>query len=382
MPKVVVFSFDDLGTNFRLLRHAKSFADQPDTQVYLIGNCNSILPSDIENHPNIKIRQNPHGNTSLLSMNILIIPILFIVRLVTIISLFTNLGSVDIIVTSTSRIIFNIVIAKILQRIKKSKLVFDIRPFKSVNKNSSRIFMKIETGIPSYADICIVPTRSIQGFLQIKKIPSIIIRDNPGTLFQPSMEYRNDINTLLGIKKETGLIGIPITEESQASEVVDIATRSDSLNVPLCFCAFGGGKNQAQLEHSLNNLKLKNVKVVVLPMLSDAYPRVLGACDLGICFNGARAILDLSPELVEMEWACIPVAVMLRGCVKEAISESTGFFFKTPEELFAIVKNVFVDKSVDLNAMREECKTRLVPWDKSWKEAFHPILEQTHLKAD
>ncbi|EAY23003.1 hypothetical protein TVAG_182390 [Trichomonas vaginalis G3] len=382
MPRVLIFSLADLGTDFRLLRHVKSFASQPDSYVYLVGKCKTVLPSDIEQLDNVEIRQYHSKLNGIFNTSIFFIPFLLIFSFFQIIFLFSNLGKIDFVLTSTTRLYVNIIIARLIRFFKKAKFILEIRPFQSIPNKSGQFQTRLETSLPALADIRIVPSRSMQGYLQIKKINSSIIRDNPGTLFHPTTHLRKEISQLLGITPEHGLIGIPILfqEESYIDFLIELISKSENFNVPLCFAVFGGGKSQKSLEHKFRQIHPKNVKLSVLPMLADVYPQVMGACDLGISVSGARLILDVSPELIEMEWSCVPIAVYLKGCVREVVSESNGFFFTNVDELVEVIRKVFVSKEVDINSMKEDCKSKLVPWDDAWKSVMFPYLD--HIKKD
>ena len=154
------------------------------------------------------------------------------------------------------------------------------------------------------------------------------------------------------------------------SRLNQIIQKTDQLGKTMAFIIFGGGKSQTSIESKLKRLQLKNVKYFVFPLLADVYPQIIGACDLGISLFGARNILDLPSELIEMEYSCVPIATFLFGCVREAVSESTGFFFKNEDELIDIIKRVFVSKTVDIGLMRENSKKQLTKWEDSWIEAF------------
>ena len=377
MPRVIVLSFKDLGSSYRLLRHIKSFASQQDSFIYAIGPCESVLPKEIEDLPNIKIHNLFCFGEQNSSLSVITLPFKIIFVLFQILILISKIPNADFVLIQSSPLILSYLCGYLIKIIKKCKLIVDIRPFQGVVSKQKSSISKYEYSLPKLADIRIVPSRSMQGSLQLKKLQSFIIKDNPGTLFKPSLELRGSIFSLLNVEPDTGLIGIPfpIMDANAVSSLIGIIKRCDEFNKKLAFIIFGGGKSQKALEEKLKGVELKSTKFFVMPMLTDVYPQIMGACDLGVSLFGATKILDLSQEIVEMEWCCVPIATKLYGCVREAVTDETGFFFKTDDELVEIIKKVFVDKSVDIDSMREACKKQLIDWDKSWNEAFSPFFE-------
>ena len=88
----------------------------------------------------------------------------------------------------------------------------------------------------------------MQGFLQLKGLKSYIIRDNPGTMFKPSLELRENIYSLLNIKNDYNLIGVPfpINNERFITDLLSIIKKTDAFGKNIAFIVFGGGKNQKE----------------------------------------------------------------------------------------------------------------------------------------
>ena len=53
MPSILIFSAEDIGSNYRILRHAKSVATLPNSKVQILGPDISSLPKELEKLPNI-----------------------------------------------------------------------------------------------------------------------------------------------------------------------------------------------------------------------------------------------------------------------------------------------------------------------------------------
>ena len=376
--RILVLSIDDLGKSYRLLRHIKSFASQPDSYVYAVGPLMSVLPREIEELANVKIHDMIRFSDPNSYIWFILYPIYVITLLFQIFIILAKVGKIDYLLIQSQPLYLSYICGFLIRKIKKCKLIVDVKPFRSVLQPNQQKKIEFETNLPELADLIIVPSRSMQGFLQLKGLKSYIIRDNPGTMFKPSLELRENIYNMLNISSDYGLIGVPFpnSDERNLGELLGIIKKTDSFGANIAFIIFGGGKNQKEIESKLKNLDTKKVKFFILPLLADIYPQIMGACDLGISLFGAKEILDLSPELVEMEWCCVPIATRLYGCVREVVSDETGFFFKTEQELLDIIKKVFVDKSVDINEMRIHCKEQLVKWDDSWLEAFSTILDK------
>ena len=370
MPRVFVFSLEDLGTSYRLLRHIKSFASLPNSYVYAVAPCASVLPKEIEDLPNLQIHNFIDFLKNKSFLTLLFLPVFAALNFIQICVMISKVGKIDFLLIQSQPLFFSYLFGIIVRMIKKCKLIVDIKPFHIDMKTHSN--SSLETTLPKFADIRIVPSRSMQGYLQLKGIRSEIIRDNPGTMFKPTMELRQNIYSLLNVESNTGLIGIPFpySDDQALDMLLQIIQKTDQLGKTMAFIIFGGGKSQTSIESKLKRLQLKNVKYFVFPLLADVYPQIIGACDLGISLFGARNILDLPSELIEMEYSCVPIATFLFGCVREAVSESTGFFFKNEDELIDIIKRVFVSKTVDIGLMRENSKKQLTKWEDSWIEAF------------
>lgn len=377
---VVIITTQDLGKSFRLLNHAKSFAAQPDTHVYLIGSDKNSLPKDIENSPNITHKYMAQFPNVSPTISPLLFPIRFLFYLVSYLLYSYLLPKIDIIVSSTAPLPYDPIFAAFLKRIKKCQLVFDISPY-VYSRTSTQISLlrRFEGRIPRMADIKIAPTRAIQVVLQTQKINSFLIRDPPGTLFKPAPELRNNVNEYLSISSNSWLIGVafPLHNERQLQLISSIATSLDRYDEKIVFAVFCNGKSQNSLEKKFEGNKCRNIEFKFIPMNTDAYCHILSTCDFGIVFSGSQYGLDISPELNEMLSCNIPSITFQFGCVRELLKDNiTGFVLKDEEQLYPLLKKICVDKEINIDMMKHNCSELNLNWEPAWNEFYRSLAKK------
>ena len=213
MPNALIFNFGDIGNNFRLLQHAKSFLSIPESHVYLIGSDDHSLPREIEYAPNLTFIPififEPNSFLSLFFF-----PIRFILSITQLFFITISLPTIDFIFCSTENFLIDVICCYIMRIIKNSKLIIDVSPFKWMNsKHFYQFILKIiETNQFKVADLCIVSTQAMQIILRVRKIKSILIRDFPGTFFTSQTESKKKLREHLEISVDSLLIKVKINK--------------------------------------------------------------------------------------------------------------------------------------------------------------------------
>ena len=392
MPSCLIFTTDDIGTNYRLLRHAKSFSELPESHVLIFAPDFSSLPKEIENSPNITHR-------FLFSLNfsyyfkILLFPVKFFFYFFQCIYLYylyafeKSIPHFDYIISPSFPILDNIY-AKILAKIFRSQLIIDVSLFRWANiQKSNEIMMFLEKQVLYKADYLTCSTRSIQVILQLRKLKSFIIHDPPGKLFHPNdkLEIKNEIYSFLGItnlKTKNLLVAIPLPfYDNQYIRIVKSlcgkinAFFKNEKGTRIIFVVFGSPKVQDDVESNLRDMNDNSncISMHFIPVNTDSYAHIMGCCDFSILLSGSRYGLDYSPELTELIASCVPVIVGKSGCVSEIIvNGKNGFIFNTEEELYEITKNIIIH-SEHLCEMKKLMNQESFSWDEEWKK-FHDSL--------
>jgi glycosyltransferase involved in cell wall biosynthesis len=369
----LVFATGDLGKQFRLLHHAKSFASQRESHIYLIGTDISSLPLEVEDAPNIH-RVFIHQFQVPAPMCYLIMPISALYIFFQLLLHVIRLPSLDFIITSTSGLI-DPFLALLFRYIKKCKLVYDIAAFRRTGSGrDTSIYELIGKWVRRRADFRIVPTRAMQVVLKITETKSVLIRDAPGPPFVPNPRLRSSICELLGITTDAFLLSVPVGQLTP-EKVKFLSSIAEFLD-KVCQCTvvivvFGNGKGERSLEKGLAEKKWKHVRFFVLEINTDVYADILGCSDMGLVLKGSIYGLDLSPELNAVLACGVPVLVCQSGCVREVVKDGENGFVLTDEgELCRVLKDIIVDKLYSLMELRERSlKGRLV-WDERWHQKF------------
>lgn len=397
MPSLLIFSINDIGQNFRLLRHAKSFSSLNNSIVTIFAPEISSLPKEIEKSENIKIHYLYVFHLPYF-LNLILLPFLYLFIQFQCIYFYLK-SSIDYdFIISNPWPFFNSTFSFSLSRLFKAKLIYDISIFKFSDKNRLQIARDLEKKVNRAADFRICSSRALQVFLELQKLSSSIIHDPPGNQFFSEKVVKKEVFSFLGIS-ERNLIGIlmPIYNADFLSFIFDFCERMDQEEVKNAFIIFGNPKTESQVEsifnkksNSTQNLKnqnnllklnLKYSSLHFVPINTDAYSNILSCCDVGILLNGSKYGFDYTPELTELIACKIPIIVGKGGCMTEVVENGkNGFIFQSKDQLFDILSQIFIEKTVDLNLMKESSKNKNSDWDVEWKNFFDPLLEETMKK--
>ena len=402
MPSLLIFSTCDIGQNYRLLRHAKSFSTLSDSHVTIFGPDISTLPKEIEKSDNINFSY-LHIWHFPYFLDYVILPIQYLfIQFQCIYFYFRSSIKYDFVI-STPWPLLDPIFSFILSRMFKAKLIFDISIFWYTDKKKSLTMRKMEKKVNRIAHFRICSTKASQVILKLFNLSSSIIHDPPGTQFYSEKVIKKEVFSFLDIS-ERFLIAIlmPTYDIEYLNTILDSFSKLDQQAVRAAFIIFGNPKIEKEVKSVINqnsnppqgqkrsnnspsssNLKLRYSSLHFVPINTDAYADILSCCDIGILLNGSRYGFDYSPELTELVACGIPTIVGRGGCMTEVIEDGkNGFIFNSKKQFYEILKKIFVEKSVNLKLMKESMKNHSSSWDKEWKDFFGPLLDDIKTKKD
>lgn len=401
MSSLLIFSTCDIGKNYRLLRHAKSFSSLNNSNVTIFAPDISTLPKDIEKSNNINFTYLYIWHLPYF-LDFILLPIqYFFIQFQCFAFFYKSSISYDFII-STPWPFLDPIFSFFLSFLFKAKLIFDISLFKYTDKKKSVLIRKMEKKVNRMADFIICSTKASQVLLKLLNLSSAIIHDPPGSQFYSEKVVKREIFSFLDIS-ERFLIAVlmPTYDVEYLNLILDDCAKLDKQSVKAAFIIFGNPKTQKEIQSIINQnsellqnrnnsnndlpikLNLRYSSLHFIPINTDAYANVLSCCDLGILLNGSRYGFDFSPELTELVACGIPTVVGKGGCMSEVIEDGkNGFIFSSKTQLYEILSNILVEKKVNLNLMKESMKSRSSNWDEEWKDFFDPLLKNIKTKKD
>lgn len=378
MPNALIFYYGDIGYNFRLLLHAKSFCTLSESHVYLIGSDDHSLPKEIENTPNLSfmpiILFNPFPYLSFFFF-----PLRFILSLFQIFFICFSITSIDFIFCSTDNLLIDVICCNIASKFFNAKLIVDVSPFKWMNSNRLYKFILkiVETNQIKLADLIIVSTQAMQIILKVRKINSILIRDFPGTLFSSNKEIKRKENS----QSNQFLISVPLNksykDNQQFSSYIEAAEKLLNDNhIKTKFLIFGSLKNQSFYNFSLKRNEAESVRndnyveYQFFPINSYQYSSLMQISDLAIIFEGSKYGLDLTSEIIQVASVNKPVIVYKYGCVLELFRNSkSAFFFENKDEFIKLFIKIFIQKEIDLHTLPTGHQNQF-NWTETWNNSI------------
>jgi glycosyltransferase involved in cell wall biosynthesis len=375
---LLVFCSGDLGTNFRLLQHARAFSRRPHSQVVLFGADKTSLPKEISSAPNI--RHAFFAQFSLpLAFHYVFFPFYFTFLWFQFVGVFRALPRVDFLLISTANGLLDALFAWLARLFIKCKLVFDVASYEWVRRDRRLEFFRwIERSIPKLADHRVVSTRAMQAMLSLKSISSILIRDAPGEQFRPDSSMRQPISELLAIPQDAVLVAIPIPELAQekVDAVIALATNIDpQLKQTIALVVFGKEKVLRTIKKRVRDTDFRNVRVLLLSIHTELYRNVLCCADLGVSFDGSRHGFDIALELNQMIACGVPVVAARCGCVPEYITEGvTGYSFRKIEELTNVMKKLFCEDTDHVAQLKIACIERAANAERDFDRLWETLL--------
>lgn len=427
---LLIFSTEDIGSNIRLLSHAKSFSEQSNSKVLILAPDITSLPKQIEKTKNIR-RQYFHQYFSQLPSILLTIlyPLKLFFYTIELFIIAITYPSFDFCLVSYGESFF---LSFCLSKWCHAKLIFDY-PYLKWSKKDYKIgfLRRIEEKILSFADYHICSTQAIHLVLRIRNINAFVIHDqnrlllteyynsnlsdNKHDKIRAKMKNGGEINSIneenikdsgyFGNKYQSNdfisnkkaeifqilninynseiekpfLCGIPIPQFNEViiSKLLAIGDKLNQHQVAVCFVLFASHKIEKNVEKEIEKHTFSSTQFKVVSLHSDAYPFILSCCDFAILFYPTLFGLEYSNELLDMILFELPIVAYKHGSVTEAVKEGkNGFLFNNEAELAKILNSILIEKSVKLADLRSfYCSSDFdQKWNVEWARCFHHIL--------
>ena len=369
--KILIFSSSDIGQNFRLLHHAKSFALIENTSVLIFAPDISSLPKEIEKMNNIQHKYfEASFNFPIKQINFLFYPIYFIFCLIQLVVVPFKFSNIDfIIVSNKESFIFTFILAFLCS----AKVIVD---HSMMDENFINQYFpalrSLQRWMLSKAAYHVCSTKAMQILLRVKKIKKetlIVIHDPPGLQFvKRGKELKSNALELLGIKDQNTLLcGIPYSQMpiENIQKLLQVCLNLDRENINACFIIFANSKIEKQVNQEIEMHTFNHIKFKFISLYTDAYSYILSCCDFGIALNPTRYGLDFSPELTDMLGCHIPILAFRQGCANEVIKDGiNGYIFRDDNELIKYLMSIFINRTIDLKKMKKEYQIQ--SWDEEW----------------
>jgi hypothetical protein len=278
-----------------------------------------------------------------------------------------RIRAIDIVICSCNLFFIEPVCGLLVSKINQSVTIFDIS---SSAWFESPIQKSIVKKLFSYGSYRISPTHSLEILLRIGGLSSSLVPDLPDGSFKPSNpETRRQVCDIFHIDKTAVLIGI-FMDHFQSPFLAEFAR---TVTRPVIFFVFGNCKQATTIEMQLKKLNTTFAQFIYVPRRYDIYPFVLASCHLGICWNGSPDVVNIAPEILELEACEIPIACFRFGCVSERVHpNSNGFLFDSDLELKPILENVIAHSGETGLALPG--RDLRAEWCSAYQSAFAHIL--------
>ncbi|KAM0756220.1 hypothetical protein T439DRAFT_331111 [Meredithblackwellia eburnea MCA 4105] len=148
----------------------------------------------------------------------------------------------------------------------------------------------------------------------------------------------------------------------------------------------GAGKAafEAQVREKEEKGEWKFVRVRTAWLAIEDYPKLLGACDLGVSLHTSSSGADLPMKVVDMFGCGLPVCALDFACISELVHDGVnGTVFKTAEDLanqLITLLRPFPTFPSTLDLMRAQIRdSRVVhktflTWEENWNEVVAPLV--------
>ena len=363
MSTTLIISFNDLGKQFRLLRHAKSFLSKPDSNVIIVGMDQTTLPKEIERAPNFRHIYFYNFLNLFWYFKLILFPLRVLFSLFQLLFIVFRLPKIDYILMNQNEFsLFTFVSIKLLVFLTKGKLILDITSIGYISKN--RMIKVLEKSFIKNAYKRICSTKSLQAILKLSNIESFVIYDSPGTIFKNCSSIKTEVLRFLG-RKEDNVYIISITfPEMNATIVRNIVhyfKQFESSGVNISFLIYGDFKIQKTVENFFSNdQSSSHVQFHFISLNTDAYAHALG-CSESYASN-------------------IPIIAYKFGCMSELIKNGeNGFIFSDFDELINYIQQIFIYKTIDLNLLKKKSEENIkFNWIDSWN-LFYKTLQNDML---
>jgi beta-1,4-mannosyltransferase len=169
--------------------------------------------------------------------------------------------------------------------------------------------------------------------------------------------------------------------EAKIEEVENAETTGARPFPHVVFVITGKGPEKEKYEKLIAEQKFRHCHVLTMWLTPENYPKLLGACDLGISLHTSSSGLDLPMKVVDMFGCGLPVCSYKFACINELVKHKrNGLLFEDSaqlaRQLYRLLKD-FPNKSELQRITKEETERWQDNWLKNaWTRVFQPLLLQ------
>ncbi|KJE96881.1 beta-1,4-mannosyltransferase [Capsaspora owczarzaki ATCC 30864] len=168
----------------------------------------------------------------------------------------------------------------------------------------------------------------------------------------------------------------------QALEAYEEKAKVEENALPNIICLITGkGPMKAFYEAQIAAKQWLCVRIRTLWLEAADYPRLLGACNLGVCLHKSSSGLDLPMKVVDMFGCGLPVCAVGFQCLHELVEHrKNGLVFRTSAELCEQLQSLlygFPSQDFKLREMRKHLQRQRIEegrWAENWTAIAAPVF--------
>ena len=395
MPNYVVVVLGDLGRSPRMQNHAVMLSKLPDAKVHLVGYNESPLFESLQKADNVIIHPiKPFWNLPR-AFFVLYAPLKILWLCLQFFALLFTLPRFEVVLCQNPPTIPTIPFCWFLCLLKGKRFVIDWHNYgwsilKCNNTSTYKILKPIEfiVGRLSHANFAV--TKALQSDLLDHKIKSVVLYDKPSNLFKPSpKESRTKFAEKYGIdEKSTWIISSTSWTPDEAidmildaSDILDPLLQEKRKNgqntdTTITFILTGKGPFKRAFEADVKGRNYLYIDFRFDFLTYEDYAELLGCCDAGLSLHYSSSGFDLPMKGLDMIGAGLPLLSIKYNCIDELVHEKeNGLLFENGESLAKVIQQCFVDKSVDIEALKKGAMTSgEEKWDGIWNRVAKDVL--------
>lgn len=338
----------DLGRSPRMQYHALALADTG-ARVSLVGyNGESVFPA-IAQHPRIDVRRFPVGDAPLLKPGgrgaYILRSATRLVRVSAALGVQLLQGPrPDLLLVQVPPALPTLAVAAALSRLRGGRLVIDWHNLASplvdrrlgAGSVYARLHRWLERSLASRAHAHLCISVALQKALEDWGIKASVAYDRPQAAFTPT-PLTSAEEALRAIGIETGPSRpLVVVSPTGWTDEEDFALLLDALDnaetelgrapgaLPLVVLMTGRGPLREWFEQRIVERRYVQLRVMTVWLPGDVYPRVLGACDVGLSVHRSTSGMDLAMKVEDLLGSGLPVLALDHGCVREQIASDGG----------------------------------------------------------
>ncbi|XP_004343857.1 beta-1,4-mannosyltransferase [Capsaspora owczarzaki ATCC 30864] len=239
------------------------------------------------------------------------------------------------------------------------------------------------------AHFCV--TEAMRRDLRLWGIDARTLYDRPPPMFQEtSVEDSHQASQIELVAQRPALLvsSTSWTEDEdfsmllQALEAYEEKAKVEENALPNIICLITGkGPMKAFYEAQIAAKQWLCVRIRTLWLEAADYPRLLGACNLGVCLHKSSSGLDLPMKVVDMFGCGLPVCAVGFQCLHELVEHrKNGLVFRTSAELCEQLQSLlygFPSQDFKLREMRKHLQRQRIEegrWAENWTAIAAPVF--------